>query len=183
MTEKSDTWLEFLGYKIIHIDLDVEQSFKMIAVSGIEVGSEWEFATGVAQITRVDASCEYMYVVPVGMKARLVASPSLPERVDPPYVQIETQISGLFKLNLANGDELHTQEEHLKCQAPAILLPYLRATMASTLSIAGFGGLALPLVNIYQMAKENSPEIVDAEAQVASGEAQGPDTAPNADTP
>jgi preprotein translocase subunit SecB len=68
-------------------------------------------------------------------------------------------ISGLFRLT---GETNRNFEENMvHVNIPAILLPYLRSAITTILSQAGFGTIVLPLINIYEMTKQNPVEILD----------------------
>jgi preprotein translocase subunit SecB len=47
------------------------------------------------------------------------------------------------------------REKMIRQQAPAIIMPYLRATISMMLISAGFGGVTMPLINLYEMAGRN----------------------------
>ncbi|MDQ7031324.1 MAG: protein-export chaperone SecB [Desulfonauticus sp.] len=50
--------------------------------------------------------------------------------------------------------EKEVEEKLVKYQIPALLFPYLRGTITSFLSNAGFASVILPLINIYALAKD-----------------------------
>lgn len=68
-------------------------------------------------------------------------------------VRLEMGIAGVFKIE---DDKLtpDQEDELVKVSIPAILLPYARAALTSLLANAGFGAVIFPLVNIYELAKE-----------------------------
>lgn len=68
-------------------------------------------------------------------------------------VRLEMGIAGVFK---TEDDKLTPEQEDelVKVSIPAILLPYARAALTSLLANAGFGAVIFPLVNIYELAKE-----------------------------
>lgn len=64
---------------------------------------------------------------------------------------LTANISGAFS---SDGRLEKTAEENLiKYQVPAILLPYLRGTITTFISNAGFGSVVIPLVNMNEVAK------------------------------
>jgi preprotein translocase subunit SecB len=68
-------------------------------------------------------------------------------------------ISGIFALV---GDmEKLVEEDFAKINLPALLMPYLRATMTNILSTAGFGTVLFPLVNMYELAKKQNVSLID----------------------
>jgi preprotein translocase subunit SecB len=75
----------------------------------------------------------------------------------------EFGISGVFIAK--DPVEKNAEENFAKINLPAILMPYLRASMTNILSGAGFGTVLFPLVNIYELAKNQNLPIVDHSAQ------------------
>lgn len=71
-----------------------------------------------------------------------------------PLVSLEAGISGIFKCNNEKRFERDIEESLVRVQIPALLLPYLRATITSVLASAGFGTVILPLINIHAAAKD-----------------------------
>jgi preprotein translocase subunit SecB len=53
------------------------------------------------------------------------------------------------------------EKNMVQINIPAILLPYLRSAITTILSQAGFGTIVLPLINIYEIAKQQTTEILD----------------------
>jgi len=68
-------------------------------------------------------------------------------------------ISGLFTSK--GSAEEHAEENFAKINLPALLMPYLRATMTNILSNAGFGTMLFPLVNIYELVRTQNLSIID----------------------
>lgn len=92
----------------------------------------------------------------VGMNVKLSLIPDPPEAADVDkdfLLQVELGIGGLFSVE---EDRLtkEVEEELVRVHAPAILFPYVRSTLTSLLSNAGFGSFILPLLNIQEMAKQ-----------------------------
>lgn len=70
-------------------------------------------------------------------------------------------ITGLFSSDLSLPKE--QEEKLIKHQAPAILFPYLRSAISSVIASSGFSLVVLPLINIYELSKTVSIEIVEKE--------------------
>jgi preprotein translocase subunit SecB len=68
-------------------------------------------------------------------------------------------ISGMFTSKNTVDDQ--TEEKFAKVNLPALLMPYLRATMTNILSNTGFGTMLFPLVNVYELAKTQNLSITD----------------------
>lgn len=85
-----------------------------------------------------------------------------PNEPDEPLVTVHAGIAGMFStdgLSFPKGVE----QSLVKIQIPAILMPYLRATIMTLLASAGFGTAMLPLINIQELAKET---LVDVEVAI-----------------
>lgn len=50
-------------------------------------------------------------------------------------------------------------EKMVKVQFPALLLPYLRAAITSTLAHAGFGSVIMPLINVHALAEKTLHDV------------------------
>jgi preprotein translocase subunit SecB len=74
-------------------------------------------------------------------------------------LQSEFGISGIFSAAMTIDKKL--EENFTKISLPALLMPYLRAEMTNVLSCAGFGTVLFPLVNIYELAKQQNLSIID----------------------
>lgn len=75
---------------------------------------------------------------------------------DNSIISLECNIVGLFKV--VDNDDFEKQqsnyEDLIKYQMPALLLPFLRATITSFFASAGYGSFIFPLINVFQMAQE-----------------------------
>ena len=70
-------------------------------------------------------------------------------------------ITGLFSSDMSLPKE--QEDKLIKHQAPAILFPYLRSDISSVIASSGFSLVVLPLINIYELSKTVSIEIVESE--------------------
>jgi len=75
-------------------------------------------------------------------------------------------ISGMFTSKKTVDKQ--TEEAFAKVNLPALLMPYLRATMTNIISNAGFGTMLFPLINIYELAKTQNLSIIDRSEKVLS---------------
>lgn len=103
------------------------------------------------------------YVGGINLRLQLFDKPhdKLQEE-DAPLVKLEAGIVGIFSVD---KERLSSQiEEHMvRHIMPAILMPYLRAAATSFLANAGWPGVFLPLINMYEMAKNADLEIEEIE--------------------
>jgi len=77
-------------------------------------------------------------------------------------LRIDLSISGLFRTEQGQFDP-KTEQNLVTQQIPAILFPYVRATLSSLLANAGFGSVVLPLINIHEVAKKAKLEIKEVD--------------------
>ena len=77
-------------------------------------------------------------------------------------------ISGMFTSE--NSVDNQAEETFAKVNLPALLMPYLRATMTNILSNAGFGTMLFPLINVYELAKTQNLSIIDRTGQLPSSQ-------------
>lgn len=92
-----------------------------------------------------------------GMNIKVSLLPNPPETADvskDSLLQVELGVSGIFSVEEGRLAK-ETEDELIKVQAPALLFPYIRSTLTSLLSNAGFGSFILPLLNIQEMAKQS----------------------------
>jgi preprotein translocase subunit SecB len=68
-------------------------------------------------------------------------------------------ISGVF--TPVGSVDNAAEDNFAKINLPALLMPYLRAVMTNVLSNAGFGTFLFPLVNVYELAKNQNFPVID----------------------
>ena len=103
------------------------------------------------------------YVGGINLRLQLFDKPSEEAQdEDEPLVKLEAGIVGIFSVDNERLPS-QTEENMVKHILPAILMPYLRAAVTSFLANAGWPGVFLPLVNMYEMAKEAELEIEEAD--------------------
>lgn len=147
--------MEFMSYRVVEIELKTLSTIGMLFAE-INSKSGWDFEIGFGDITL--ESDEEIYIVPLTAAMRLLQIDDGERRSKAePYLSVQVTICGVFRFSgeCTMNDEL--REKMIRQQAPAIVLPYLRATIGTMLVSAGFGGIAMPLVNIYEMAGKNKP--------------------------
>jgi preprotein translocase subunit SecB len=71
----------------------------------------------------------------------------------------EFGIAGVFSAE--SGMDKHLEENMVRFNIPAILMPYIRSAITSILAQAGFGTIVLPLINVYEIAKNMSIQVID----------------------
>ncbi len=74
-------------------------------------------------------------------------------------LEINMGIAGIFKFEEDAKFSDDMIQQFTKMTIPTILFPYLRASITSLLANAGFGSVFLPLINMYEVAKQNKETI------------------------
>ncbi len=153
----------FDSYKVDFLNYRMKPNVAMLSAQGIPDNTSWkmEFAFRQPMYLKIPKK----YVAGVNLKLSLLPNP--PEEADVAkdfLIQAELGIVGMFSVEEDRLSQ-EVEEELVKVQAPAILFPYLRATLTSLLSNAGFGSFILPLLNVQEMAKHTAAplEILVAE--------------------
>jgi preprotein translocase subunit SecB len=156
---------KFVAFKVHDLRLSMKPPVDIARPVGPE--DVWQLKIGV----RVPQYLAVRKVYIAGLNLQLALfSPELlkdqPELAnDDAILFVEASCSGAF--SVAEGQFSREIEDKLvKIQAPALLLPYVRATILSLLANAGFGSAMLPLINMNELAKMalegTEIEIIDA---------------------
>ncbi len=77
-------------------------------------------------------------------------------------LKIDLSILGLFRAEQGQFDP-KIEQNLVTLQIPAILFPYVRATLSSLLANAGLGSVILPLINIHEVAKKANLKIKEVD--------------------
>lgn len=147
--------LEFMSYRVVDMEIKTLPTIAMLFAE-ISSESEWGIGIGFSDITFVPS--DGLYVVPLAVTMRLLQigdSERLPD--DESYISANATISGVFRFTEECTLDDGLREKMIRQQAPAIIMPYLRATISTMLISAGFGGVTMPLINMYEMAGRNKP--------------------------
>lgn len=144
---------QFESYKIDKINFEVQQTLDVLADRSMpEVTFQFSFRDAF----RFHRNNKILYVTGIGINFDVIHETSKKQ-----LAKCEMIMTGMFS---ANGQLEKEAEENLaKCQGPAILLPYARSAITSILTDAGFPTVIMPLVNVYEMAKNVNVKIQDRE--------------------
>jgi preprotein translocase subunit SecB len=143
---------QFISFKIDNVNLDVTKNITVLAVNTILQPNETEFTIGIRSPCKylIDNAVHYVG----GINVDVTISGSDKERI----LKGSFGISGLF---CPRGLDSQGEENMARINIPAILLPYLRSAITTILSQAGFGTIVLPLINIYEIAKNQPVDILN----------------------
>ena len=109
------------------------------------------------------------YIITLAATLTLPAPAELLQKIDPnstekdkspqPLATCAVSIAGLFSIDGEDKLDKNTLASLLKWQFPQILLPYLRSTITMIMVSSGFGFVALPLINMQAVAKNQPADI------------------------
>jgi len=144
---------QFISYKVDNINLNVINNLGVLASNSILQPYEINFNMGIRNPSKYLLNEVIHYVG--GLKIDLEITDCKKMKI----IEGTFAISGLFRLT----NYMTPQEENnmVQINIPAILLPYLRSTVTTVLSQAGFGSVILPLINIHEIAQKHPVEIND----------------------
>jgi len=143
--------IQFESYKIDRVDFSVTQEFDVLS-SKNHSDCEVKYTFGFRNAQKRQSDNKIAYVT--GLQVNIVVTSKKTEKELAKGSFIAT---GLFSANVGIQSDL--EKSLVTCQGPAILFPYVRAAITLTLSTAGFSTMVMPLVNVYEMAKNNPVEI------------------------
>lgn len=152
---------KFLSYKVHSLKLDVPLTAANVARS-VDPLDIWNMKIGVREPVFFTKNKVYLGGVDCGIS---LLDRSLPEeeRPDKPILSLDIGISGLFATE--GRFEQAIEDQLVKVQIPALLFPYVRATVTSLLANAGFGSVILPLINMNEVGrtalKDKEIQIID----------------------
>jgi hypothetical protein len=156
----------FLAYKVTDAHLSVKQPVDYVRAIGPD--DVWQMTIKIQtpqyfSKRKLYVAGEYLRLALFSAQAA-AARQSETENLDDAILVVEVTASGVFSVE--EGRFAKDLEDRLvKLQGPAILLPYVRATILSLLATSGFGSAMIPLINMNEVAKtalkETEIEIVD----------------------
>jgi preprotein translocase subunit SecB len=150
---------DFLSYKIDKIEMNMENKIGYLMNNSPILPEDINLSIKLRNTEK--------YVFEDGSSRYIGGLNTLIELIDNETKDImlkgEFGISGVFFTK--DPVEKKAEENFAKINLPAILMPYLRASMTNILSGAGFGTILFPLINIYELAKNQDLPILDRSAQ------------------
>ncbi len=132
----------------------MKNNVAMLSSPGVPENTSWKLEFAFREPFYFTGPKKYI----TGMNIKVSLLPNPPEAADVSkdfLLQVELGISGIFSVEEGRLTK-EIENELIKIQAPALLFPYIRSTLTSLLSNAGFGSFILPLMNIQEMAKQST---------------------------
>jgi preprotein translocase subunit SecB len=151
---------QFITYKIDTVAFEAAKNTGTLLMNSISGSNQMNFEIGVRQAGKYLFNSTVHYIGGLNTKIQILDSSKTQ------ILNGNFGISGLFRP--INMDE-ETEKNMVRYNIPAILMPYLRSAITTIVSQAGFGTVVLPLINFYEIAKNNPVEILDYTGFSVSG--------------
>lgn len=151
--------IQFESYKIDKIDFSVVPKLGILSSTNHQnFGIHFNFGFRNAEKYLIKDKIQYV----TGLQIQIVIVADGEKKI----AEGTFSISGLFTTN--NSLPPDKEKGLVKHQCPAILFPYLRAAISFILTSSGFSTIMMPLVNVYEAAKDADLEIIDCTDKVKS---------------
>ena len=149
---------QFIAYKIDLIDVKTKPMLDILTNTAPIPAENVRLSFAFRNVSRFVQDEKVTYVGGLNVKVDLQQTGS----PDPLLTGI-FGIAGVFTtLEKMQPD---VEQTLVKVNIPALLFPYIRAAITTTLSNAGFGTVLLPLINVYEAAKKAEINIIDTETK------------------
>ena len=157
---------QFLSYKIDSFHLDVTRDVRSLAFGGVIGPSQIQLSFGLRNPLHI--SVDNFYVGGLDVQFSLFISDDFSDANR--LATGRAGVSGLFRVAAEKLAE-ETEKNLVRLQIPALLFPFLRSAVSSLLINAGFHGVVIPLINVYELASQvgDKIQIQEAAAPPATG--------------
>ncbi len=154
---------QFLSYKIHHVSLTCPRpSFQSLQGQIIDPEDTWKLRINVRDPWYLTKAKVYIGGLDCSLQLFDKGIPEEDRNSDNASLAIKVSISGLFGVDEGQFKK-ELEEQLVKVQIPAILFPYVRASVTALLANAGFGSVMLPLINMNEVGKN---ALKDKEIQI-----------------
>lgn len=147
---------QFKSYKIDRFRYQMTPYLQLLEINETFDQNLWELEIGVRQPLFSKGQKAYIGGLDIRLSLELPDDQDKEKKIE--ILQLEAGIAGLFVVKEGKFEK-ETEEKLVKYQIPALLLPYLRGTITSFLSNAGFASVILPLINIHALAEKQLKDI------------------------
>jgi len=149
---------KFESYKIDTLVFEIKRIYGLLEFSGVFDPTAWKLNISVREPIFVQSQKKYIGGVDTGLY--LFPPDVQTEDKNEALIRLDIGIAGIFSAVEEGGFDKETLERLVKVQIPAILFPYVRATITSLFANAGFGSVILPLINMTELARQAVGEVV-----------------------
>lgn len=157
--------MEFLNYRVV--DLALRSGTEVSAsIRGLPDKTRWRTGIGLGDVIHYRDEDYYVASVSAEMTLLPLGTDDGGDGQDENCILASSgSIYGVFRVSQGAGIDPALRDKLLLNQAPAILMPFLRAAITGMLALAGYGALPLPLINMAALAEDMPRKIVEASGQ------------------
>lgn len=158
-----ESLFKFKSYKIDHLEFKMIHSIELLEFVGVIDPEFWEYSINIRRPIFMKSKNIYIGGIDCTLSLFPKEYNEKEKKKENALVYLNGGIAGSFGV----GDkrfENKIEQNLVRKQIPAILFPYLRATISSLLANSGFGSINVPLINIHKLA-EDSLKDVEVEIQ------------------
>lgn len=150
----SITMSEFIfdSFKIDHIKFEMKPNSNLIGFKGMIDPALWEIQIDFRDPQYFQNENFYITGLIIRMSVFERGADGIKIEQTPPLINFSAGIIGKF-LSKDGRFPKEIEDNFVKSNAPAILLPHLRALVSSSFALMGFGTVIVPLINIHETAK------------------------------
>lgn len=159
---ESASVFQFESYKIDSVHLEMKRLVGLLEFRGCVDPESIKLEIGLRNPIYIKSKKRYIGSLELSLSV-LQPEKSKQKTDDGSLLKVTLSIVGLFKVEQEGRLEKNIEEDLVKIQIPAILLPYARATLSSLLANAGFGSVVLPLINVHKLAQETALTISETD--------------------
>jgi preprotein translocase subunit SecB len=144
----------FISYKIDSVNLKMNTQIQYLLNTDPIKPENLRLAIQLRSTEKFNINGSVQYVGGLSTKMTIIDEKTQEEILEGVF-----GISGIF--TPVGSVESSAEENFVKVNLPALLMPYLRAVMTNILSNSGFGTVLFPLVNVYELAKNQNYPMID----------------------
>ncbi len=153
-----ESLFKFKSYKVDYLEFHINQNVDLLEFVGVIDPEFWDYKIGIRKPLYIKSKNIYIG----GVDCSLFLFPKDCKEKDKTtknaLIFLEGGILGSFGVR-EERFEPEIENNLVRKQIPAILFPYLRATISSLLANAGFGSVNIPLINIHKFAEDSLKDI------------------------
>jgi len=154
---------QFISYKIDTLNLQMLRSFDLVQLTGTIDPKLWEMNIAIRPPQYFKS--KKMYLGGLDIKIDLPSGNDKGSPEDKTLISLSVGIAGIFKVEDGTRLDKNLEDQLVKLQIPAILLPYARSAITSLMAHGGYGSIILPLINIHEVAKNTLANVPIAEIE------------------
>lgn len=140
------------SFKIDHIKYEMKPNTNLIGFKGMIEPSLWDMQIEFRDPQYFQKENFYITGLVIKMMVFEKGADGIKLEQNPPLINFVAGIIGKF-IPKDGRFQKDIEDNFVKSNAPAILLPHLRALVSSSFALIGLGTVVIPLINIHETAK------------------------------